>query len=176
MIDDIKFPTGDVAWEFELYESFGVQVVVDGFFGDDGDAETAGDKVFDGFLVVDAGGDVKLVFGNADFFKETGGRFAGAAALFTQDDRLFLKDFLKGKAAGIFHFKKIVSDRGNQHQAVLIKFLENELLIIRFHPYKAQVIAAFMHGIDNAAAVALCDNKVNVVVFFAKGRSTSGRI
>ena len=28
---------------------------MDGFFGDDGDAEAAGNKVFDGFLIIDAG-------------------------------------------------------------------------------------------------------------------------
>ena len=55
MIDDIKFSTGDMSRQFELQQPFGIDIVMDGFFGDDGDAEAAGNKVFDGFLIIDAG-------------------------------------------------------------------------------------------------------------------------
>ena len=83
MIDDVEFTAGDMARQFKLQQSFGIDIVMDGFFGDDGDAEAAGHKVLDGFLVVDAGGNVEFVLGNANFLKETGGGFAGAATLFT---------------------------------------------------------------------------------------------
>ena len=85
MIDDIKFSTGDMSRQFELQQPFGIDIVMDGFFGDDGDAEAAGNKVFDSFLVIDAGCNVELIFGNADFLKESRSGFAGAAALFAQD-------------------------------------------------------------------------------------------
>lgn len=83
MIDDIKFSTGDMSRQFELQQPFGIDIVMDGFFGDDGDAEAAGNKVFDGFLIIDAGSNMEFIFGNADFFEKSRSRFAGAAALFT---------------------------------------------------------------------------------------------
>ena len=66
MIDDIKFSTGDMSRQFELQQPFGIDIVMDGFFGDDGDAEAAGNKVFDGFLIIDAGSNMEFIFGKAE--------------------------------------------------------------------------------------------------------------
>ena len=169
MVNDVEFPAGDMSGQFELQQPFGIDIVMDGFLGDDGDAEAAGNEVFDGFLVIDAGCNVELIFGNADFLKESRSGFAGAAALFAQDHRLFLKNFFQGKTACILHFQKIVVDRCDHHQTILIELPENKLLVIGFHSHKAQFITAFMNRIDNAAAVALGDNKIDVLMAFAEG-------
>ena len=53
---------------------------------------------------------------------------------------------------------------------ILIKLFENKLFVIGFHAHKAQIITAFMNSINNAAAVALGNNKINIIVAFAECR------
>ena len=51
---------------------------------------------------------------------------------------------------------------------ILIKLFENKLFVIGFHAHKAQIITAFMNSINNAAAVALGNNKINIIVAFCR--------
>ena len=85
MVNDVEFPAGDMSGQFELQQPFGIDIVMDGFLGDDGDAEAAGNEVFDGFLVIDAGCNVELIFGNADFLKESRSGFCRRWEVFPEE-------------------------------------------------------------------------------------------
>ena len=87
-VDEVKAAFGKSLRQLEGQQTFFLQEVVRCLFRDNGNAHTTGDKVFDSFLIVDAGNNMQLVLGNAAVRQKVVGHFFAAAALFAQNQRL----------------------------------------------------------------------------------------
>ena len=60
-IDEVEAAFGKSLRQLEGQQTFFLQKVVRRLFRDNGNSHTAGDKVFDGFLIVDAEGNVDMI-------------------------------------------------------------------------------------------------------------------
>ena len=87
-VDEVEAAFGKSLRQLEGQQTFFLQKVVRRLFRDNGNAHAAGDKVFDGFLIVDAGNNLQLVLGNTAVRQKVIGHFFAATALFAQNQRL----------------------------------------------------------------------------------------
>ena len=148
-------------------QTFFLQKVVRRLFRDNGNAHTAGDKVFDGFLIVDAGNNLQLVLGNNAVRQKVVGHFFAAAALFAQNQRLAQK-LLQYIFFTLLILQKMLVDRGYDYHAVLAEGLAAEVAVLAAHADEAKVEETILKAVDDALTVALVNDKVNILMQFAE--------
>ena len=138
-------------------------------FRDNGNAHTTGNKVFDGFLIVDAGNNLQLVFGNTAVGKKVIRHFFAAAALFAQNQRLAQK--LRQNVFFVLSvLQKMLVDRRNDYHAVFAEGQAAEVAVLAAHADEAKVKQAVLKAVDDALTVALVNDKVNILMQFAEVR------
>ena len=136
-------------------------------FRDNGYAHAAGDKVFDGFLIVDAGNNLQLVLGNTAVRQKVIGHFFAAAALFAQN-QWFAQKLRQYMFLLLFIAQKMLVDRGDDYHAVVAEGLAAEVAVLTAHADEAKVKQAVLQAVDNALAVALVNDEVNILMQLAE--------
>ncbi len=166
-VDEVKTALGKSLRQLKGQQTLFLQKVVRCLFGDDGNAHTAGNKVFDCFLIVDAGNNLQLVLGNTAVGKKVIRHFFAAAALFAQNQRLAQK-LRQNVFLALFILQKMLVDRRNDYHAVLAEGLAAEVAALAAHADEAEVEEAVFKAVDDALAVALVNDEVNILMQFAE--------
>ncbi len=166
-VDEVKAAFGKSLRQLKGQQTLFLQKVVRCLFGDDGNAHTAGNKVFDGFLIVDAGNNLQLVFGNTAVGKKVIRHFFAAAALFAQNQRLEQK--LRQNVFFVLSvLQKMLVDRRNDYHAVFAEGQAAEVAVLAAHADEAKVEQAVLQAVDDALTVALVNDEVNILMQFAE--------
>ena len=168
-VDEVKTALGKSLRQLKGQQSLFLQKVVRCLFRDNGNAHTAGNKVFDGFLIVDAGNNLQLVFGNTAVGKKVIRHFFAAAALFAQNQRLAQK-LRQNVFLALFILQEMLVDRRNDYHAVFAEGQAAEVAVLAAHADKAKVEQAVLQAVDDALTVALVNDEVNILMQFAEVR------
>ena len=168
-VDEIEAAFGKSLRQLKGQQTFFHQKVVRRLFRDNGNAHTTGDKVFDSFLIVDAGNNMQLVLGNTAVRQKVISHFFTAAALFAQNQRLAQKlrqyIFLL-----LLILQKMFVDRSDDYHAVLAEGLAAEVAVLEAHADKAKVEQSVLQAVDDSLTVALVNDEVNILMQFAEVR------
>lgn len=166
-IDEVEAALGKSLRQLEGQQTFFLQKVVRRLFRDNGNAHAAGDKVFDCFLIVDAGNNLQLVLGNTAVRQKVISHFFTAAALFAQNQRLAQK--LRQHIFLLLLIpQKMLVDRGDDYHAVAAEGLAAEVAVLAAHADKAKIEQSVLQAVDDALAVALVNDEVNIGMQFAE--------
>ena len=168
-VDEVKAAFGKSLRQLEGQQTFFLQEVVRCLFRDNGNAHTAGNKVFDSFLIVDAGNNLQLAFGNTAVGKKVICHFFAAAALFAQNQRLAQK-LRQNVFLALFILQEMLVDRRNDNHAVFAEGQAAEVAVLAAHADEAEVEEAVFKAVDDALTVALVNDKVNILMQFAEVR------
>ena len=136
-------------------------------FRDNGNAHTAGYKVFDSFLIVDAGNNLQFVLGNTAVRQKVISHFFTAAALFAQNQR-FAQKLRQYIFLLLLILQKMLVDRGDDYHAVAAEGLAAEVAVLAAHADEAKVEQAVLQAVDDALTVALVNDEVNIGMQFAE--------
>ena len=104
---------------------------------------------------------MQLVLSNTAVSKKAVRHFFAAAAFFAQDERLAQqlceRDFLLLLVA-----QKMLVDRGDEHHTVFTEGLAAEVAVLAAHADEAEIEQSVLEAADDALAVALLNNKINI--------------
>ena len=168
-VDEVKTALGKSLRQLKGQQSLFLQKVVRRLFRDNGNAHTAGNKVFDSFLIVDAGNNLQLAFGNTAVGKKVICHFIAAAAIFAQNQRLAQK-LRQNVFLVLFILQEMLVDRRNDNHAVLAEGQAAEVAVLAAHADEAEVEQSVLQAVDDALTVALVNDKVNILMQFAEVR------
>ena len=166
-VDEVKTALGKSLRQLKGQQTLFLQKVVRRLFRDNGNAHAAGNKVFDSFLIVDAGNNLQLVLGNTAVRQKVVGHFFAATALFAQNQRLAQK-LRQHIFLLLLIAQKMLVDRGDDYHAVAAEGLTAEVAVLAAHADKAKVEQSVLQAVDDALTGALVNDEVNILMQFAE--------
>ena len=104
---------------------------------------------------------MQLVLSDTAVSKKVVRHFFAAAALFAQDERL-AQQLRECNFLLLLVAQKMLVDRGDEHHAVFTEGLAAEVAVLAAHADEAEVEQAVFEAADDALAVALVNNKINI--------------
>ena len=110
---------------------------------------------------------MQLVLSDTAVSKKVVRHFFAAAAFFAQDERL-AQQLREREFLLLLVVQKMLVDRGDEHHAVFTEGLAAEVAVLAAHADEAEVEQAVLEAADDALAVALVNNKINIRMQFAE--------